>query len=137
VQSRNLAARAGRWSARHRKTAVFGWLAFVVIAFVIGGAVGQKTIADEDYGNGSSKAADQAIAKADFKETADEQVLVQGKGSVKLGDPALNAAVEDTVRRLEATPHVEKVESPLAKGNEGTAVRGRPLRAGHLRDPGR
>jgi uncharacterized membrane protein YdfJ with MMPL/SSD domain len=119
LQSRNLASRAGRWSARHRKTAVFGWLAFVVIAFVIGGSVGQKTIADEDYGNGSSKTADQAIANADFKETADEQVLVQGKGSVKLGDPALNAAVEDTVRRLEATPNVEKVESPLAKGNEG------------------
>jgi uncharacterized membrane protein YdfJ with MMPL/SSD domain len=119
VKSRNLAARAGRWSARHRKTAVFGWLAFVVVAFVIGGAVGQKTIAEEDYGNGSSKAADQAIAKADFKETAAEQVIVQGEGSVKLGDPALTAAVEDTVRRLEATPNVEKVESPFAKGNEG------------------
>jgi uncharacterized membrane protein YdfJ with MMPL/SSD domain len=119
VQSRNLAARAGRWSARHRKTAVFGWLAFVAIAFVIGGSVGQKTIAEEDYGNGSSKKADQAIAAADFKETADEQVLVQGKDSVKIGDPAFTAAVEDTVRRIEAAPNTEKVESPLAKGNEG------------------
>jgi hypothetical protein len=26
--SRNFAARAGRWSAQHRKKAVFGWLAF-------------------------------------------------------------------------------------------------------------
>jgi uncharacterized membrane protein YdfJ with MMPL/SSD domain len=119
VKSRNLAERAGRWSAQHRKTAIFGWLAFVVVAFVIGGAVGQQTIADEDYGNGSSKKADQAIAAADFKETADEQVLVQGKGSVKIGDPAFTAAVKDTVDRLAATKHVEKVESPLAKGNEG------------------
>jgi RND superfamily putative drug exporter len=119
VQQRHLAARAAHWSARHRKTAIFGWLAFVVVAFVIGGAVGQKTIADEDYGNGSSRTADQAIADANFKETADEQVLVQGKGSVKIGDPAFTAAVEDTVSRLEGTKHVEKVESPLAKGNEG------------------
>jgi uncharacterized membrane protein YdfJ with MMPL/SSD domain len=119
VQSRNLAARAARWSARHRKTAVFGWLAFVAIAFVLGGAVGQQTIADEDYGNGSSKKGDQAIAAADFREAADEQVLVQGKGSVKIGDPAFTAAVDDTVNRLEQTRHVEKVESPLAKGNEG------------------
>jgi uncharacterized membrane protein YdfJ with MMPL/SSD domain len=119
LQSRNLAARAGRWSAKHRKTAIFGWLAFVVVAFVIGGAVGQQTIADEDYGNGSSKKADQAIANADYKETADEQVLVQGKGSVKIGDPAFTAAVEDTVSRLEATRNVEKVESPLADGNDG------------------
>ncbi|MEA2128460.1 MAG: hypothetical protein QOJ85_1351, partial [Solirubrobacteraceae bacterium] len=28
MESQNFAARAGRWSARHRKIAVFGWLAF-------------------------------------------------------------------------------------------------------------
>ena len=32
----SLAARAGRWSARHKKTAIFGWLAFVLIATVLG-----------------------------------------------------------------------------------------------------
>jgi uncharacterized membrane protein YdfJ with MMPL/SSD domain len=119
VQSTNIAARAGRWSAKHRKTAVFGWLAFVVIAFMLGGAIGQNSIADEDYGNGSSKVADRAIAAADFPESSDEQVLVQGKGSVKIGDPTFNAAVEDVITRLEAVPHVDKIESPLAKGNEG------------------
>ena len=62
MQSQNLASRAARWSAGHRKTAIFGWLAFVVLAVFLAGAVGQKTIADEDYGNGSSKTADQAIA---------------------------------------------------------------------------
>ena len=30
----------GRWSARHRKTAIFGWLAFVIVSFAIGIAVG-------------------------------------------------------------------------------------------------
>jgi uncharacterized membrane protein YdfJ with MMPL/SSD domain len=121
VQSKNLAARAARWSAGHRKTAVFGWLAFVVIAFLLAGAVGQKTIADEDYGNGSSKTADKAIAAANFRDSADEQVLVQAaKGSsVKVGDPTFTAAVKDTVGRLEALKGVDKVESPLADGNEG------------------
>jgi RND superfamily putative drug exporter len=119
VQSRNLASRAARWSAGHRKTAIFGWLAFVVLSVVIAGAVGQQTIADEDYGNGESKAADKAIAAADFRESAEEQVLIQGKGSVKVGDAAFTAAVEDTVAKLEATKGVDKVESPLAKGNEG------------------
>ena len=37
--STNVAARMGRWSARHRKTAIFGWLAFVVAAFAVGIAV--------------------------------------------------------------------------------------------------
>ena len=39
----NLAARMGRWSADHWKTATFGWLAFVVAAFALGMA-GTKTI---------------------------------------------------------------------------------------------
>ena len=36
-RSNNIAARAGRWSAGHRKTAIFGWLAFVIASVVIGG----------------------------------------------------------------------------------------------------
>ena len=40
LPKRNLAARAGYWSAKHRKIAIGGWLAFVVIAFVLGGAIG-------------------------------------------------------------------------------------------------
>ena len=40
----NIAARAGRWSARHRKTAIFGWLAFVIAAIFIGGAIGTKEL---------------------------------------------------------------------------------------------
>ena len=34
-QKRNLAARMGRWSAQHRKKAIFGWLAFVIVAFAL------------------------------------------------------------------------------------------------------
>ena len=35
-KSNNIAARMGRWSASHWKTAVFGWLAFVVVAVAVG-----------------------------------------------------------------------------------------------------
>ena len=43
-QKRNLAARMGRWSAAHWKTATFGWLALVVVAFAVGGQVGIKNV---------------------------------------------------------------------------------------------
>lgn len=119
MQSRNLAARAARWSSRHRKTAIFGWLAFVIVAFVIGGAVGTKQLGDSDTGNGSSQVGDRAIDKAGFPDQADEQVLVQGRGSVKIGDKAFTAAVDDTVTRLKAVPHLQEIESPLADGNKG------------------
>ena len=50
MQKQNLAARAGRWSAQHRKKAVFGWLAFVIAAVFIGGQIGTKTIPSDEEG---------------------------------------------------------------------------------------
>ena len=80
MPKQNLAARAGRWSAQHRKRAILGWILFVVLATVIGGAVGVNNLADEDMGNGESRTADQAVAAAGFPKETGEQVLVQGKG---------------------------------------------------------
>jgi len=118
VQS-NIAARAGRWSAQHRKIAIFGWLAFVIAATVLGSMVGQRTLTDAETGNGDSKVAEQRIDAAGFPDDAAESVLVQGKGSLKAGDPAFTAAVKDVTVRLKQTAHVEDVKNPLAKGNEG------------------
>src|SRR5205823_12517165 len=50
----NLAARAGRWSAQHRKKAIWGWLGCVVLAFAIGNAVGTKTQDAAQSGVGQS-----------------------------------------------------------------------------------
>jgi RND superfamily putative drug exporter len=51
----NFAARAGRWSARHRKTAILGSLAFVLAAVVIGGAIGTQTLDPVDQGSTSKR----------------------------------------------------------------------------------
>jgi RND superfamily putative drug exporter len=118
-QTRNLAARAGRWSAHHRKKAILGWFAFVILATVLGGMVGQKTLADEDMGNGQSKTADQILESAGFPDQTGESVLVQGKGDLKVGDQRYTAIVDDVVATLSQTKHVDDVENPLAKGNEG------------------
>src|SRR3954454_3385247 len=61
MTSRNLAARAGRWSAGHRKIAIFGWLAFVAIALVGGSAAGLNTFTWQENGPGESGRADKAI----------------------------------------------------------------------------
>jgi hypothetical protein len=53
----------GRWSASHWKTAVFGWLAFVVAAIAIGNAVGTKNISMQDANVGQSRKADQILSK--------------------------------------------------------------------------
>ena len=56
VPARNLAARTGRWSAQHRKKAIFGWLAFVVVALVIGmNGAPTETLVDQEAGDGESR----------------------------------------------------------------------------------
>jgi uncharacterized membrane protein YdfJ with MMPL/SSD domain len=119
MQSRNFAARAGRWSAHHRKKAILGWFAFVIIATVLGGMVGTKTLSDEDTGNGESKRGDQIVEAANFPEQTGETILVQGKDGLKVGDPKFTAAVNDVVAKLEATKDVSKIENPLDPENRG------------------
>ncbi len=115
---RNLAARAGRWSAHNRKKAILGWLAFVIIAVFIGGSVGTKVLDDGDLGIGESGRADEAVA-AHIPDKANESVLVQAQNGARANDPQLRGVVDSVVAKLEATKHVKDVQSPYARGNQG------------------
>src|SRR5512146_192754 len=94
---RGLAARMGRWSAANWKKATFGWLAFVVVAFALGGAVGTKQL-DSETGPGESGRM-QKILDAGFRQPAGESVLIEST-SARVGDPAFTAAVSDVVARV-------------------------------------
>jgi uncharacterized membrane protein YdfJ with MMPL/SSD domain len=115
----NLAARAGRWSAQHRKKAIFGWLAFVILAVFIGGSVGTKTLSDEEYGIGESGRADKAVS-AHFPDKDSESVLVQSQNGAKNTSPEYRQVVQSVVTSLEGTKHVRNVQSPYAEDNQGT-----------------
>ena len=117
AKSQNLAARMGRWSADHWKTATFGWLAFVLVAFALGGMAGTKTIDPNTAGPGESGRMDR-ILEAGFKQPAAESVLVQSR-SLSATDPAFTAAVEDVVARISKLDVVENVRSPLDPANAG------------------
>ena len=47
--------RVAAWSARHRKTAILGWLMLVVAAFAVGQLMGQSNVPGNDPG-GSGRA---------------------------------------------------------------------------------
>jgi uncharacterized membrane protein YdfJ with MMPL/SSD domain len=115
---RNLAARAGRWSAQHRKKAIFGWLAFVIIAVFIGGSVGTKTLENDDLGVGESGRADDVISEH-FPDKGSESVLVQSRGGARTGDAQFRAVVGDVVSRLERTQNVRNVKDPYGPDSAG------------------
>jgi uncharacterized membrane protein YdfJ with MMPL/SSD domain len=117
VHRENLAARAGRWSARHWKTAVFGWLAFVLVAFYLGMVVGTNSLSVNEPGPGESGRVQQ-ILNDEFEQPAKELVLVQSS-SLTAASAGFHAAVRDVTRRLDVQPNVTNVESPFATGNSG------------------
>src|SRR4051812_3969148 len=73
--AQGLPARIGRWSARNRKKAIFGWLAFVVLVFMAGGAVGTQNIAPVDTFSGESHDAEVAADAAGLRPN-EEVVMV-------------------------------------------------------------
>ncbi len=123
MQTKNLAARAGHWSARHRKTAILGWLAFVIVAVFAGAQIQTKHIPQTQTGTGESEHADRVLDKQ-FKARAGEQVLVQSK-TATVSDPAFRAAVRDVTGRLSALASVTNVRSPLAGANADQISRDR------------
>ncbi|HVV57206.1 MAG TPA: MMPL family transporter, partial [Gaiellaceae bacterium] len=114
----NIAARAGRWSADHWKTAVLLWLAFCVVAIAIGNAVGTHKLKQADTASGDTRVAERILARAGFQRQATESVLVQSK-TRRVTDPAFRSAVGDVIRGISAQPVVRNVSSPYDPANKG------------------
>ena len=104
----NLAARMGRWSAAHWKKATFGWLAFVIVAFALGGAIGVNNIDPNAPGPGESGRMDRILDDG-FKQPADESVLIRSR-SATAGTPAFEAAVTDVLARVSRVAAVQGVQ---------------------------
>ncbi|MGA4842401.1 MMPL family transporter [Streptomyces sp. G45] len=105
---RNLAARLGVWSAHHRKTAILGWLLFVVLATVVGGAAGTITAPDDEMGTGDSGRAAEILKDADIDEPAGELVMVGSRTPDGWRD-----AAADLSKALTATGEIRALKEPL------------------------
>jgi uncharacterized membrane protein YdfJ with MMPL/SSD domain len=121
-KSNNLAARMGRWSANHWKTATFGWLGFVLVVFALGGMSGTKSIDPNEPGPGESGRMEKILDEG-FKQPVGESVLIENT-SVGVDDAAFAAVIQAVVRRLETLDEVQKVQSPLDPENAGQIAAG-------------
>src|SRR3954466_6469015 len=109
--SHNLAARMARWSSKHRKTAFWGWLAFVILSFGIGLSMGANPISDVDNFNGESHDAEVALDAAGLRPQSETVFIQSDRLTVK--DPQFKAAVQDVASHVRKVAYVQNVKSPL------------------------
>ena len=119
--STNVAARMGRWSARHRKTAILGWIAFVTVAAVLGATLGTTQLDPADNAVGESKRAQEILAAGGFADKASESVLVTSE-SHAAADPEFRAVTAEVARTVSAREGVSAVEPPVASADGRAAL---------------
>ena len=106
--------RVAVWSARHRKTAVFGWLLLVVAAVVVGQRFGTDNL--NSYDPGQAGQAERVLNRPIVQQPDTESVLVQGRsaGQTYGHDPEIREAVRQVVTALRALPKAAAdIQSPL------------------------
>jgi RND superfamily putative drug exporter len=111
----NLAARAGRWSAAHWKTATLGWLAFVAAAVALGSMHGTVKQTDTEQTNGQAARAEQMLAAAHVENRASENVLVRSR-TLTSSSPPFRQTLADVRSTLRQTADVRNVHlGPVSK----------------------
>lgn len=113
----NLAARLGGWSARHRKTAIFGWLLFVVAAVLVGGMVGQQKLTDGEQGTGDSGRAERIIEDAGITDPAAEMVLVHSSR-----ENGFRAVLPEVTKAVRSSGQATAIRDPLVARNGHDAL---------------
>ena len=126
AERRPFIERIAGWSARHKKTAVFGWLALVAVLFVASQALGSRSL--PNYDPGQAGQAERALHQAapDFYGSATEVVLIQARapGKTFARDPSMRQAALQAVSALAALPEsAAHIRSPLtAAARQGSLV---------------
>ncbi len=116
----NIAARAARWSATHRRTAIFGWLAFVVVSLVIGGAVGQRQLTDAETTSGEAGRAEVALERSG----ADPEQ--RGRAHSEPGSHRRRTGIRGGDRRHDPQPRPRPLGARAELARRSGAARSRP-----------
>src|SRR5215469_9841982 len=113
-----LVERVALWSARHRKTAVFAWLALVAAAFIAGQFGGGGSV--KQYDPGQAGQGERTLASLGVVTPPRESVLIQPRAAAHL--PAAAAAAE--VSKATAEVRNDLAALPKAAASIGGPFRG-------------
>ncbi len=120
AHSTNVAARMGRWSAAHRRTAFLGWLVFVVVAFSLAFLSPMTTISKTDAGVGESGRADRIIDRGfDLDENGLGEVVVVQSDTQTADSPGFRSAVREVLATVGSFDEVSQLQSPYDPRHSG------------------
>ena len=112
----NVAGRMGGWSASHWKTAVFGWLAFVVVPLAAGMVVGTKQIETKDANVGQAHRADRILQKAFPQADPQTEIVLVQNSKLTARDAEFRAAIADVLGSMRGNPAIKNLVSPYDRG---------------------
>ena len=107
------------WSARHRKTAIFGWLGLVVMAYIIGQLLGTPILPQNNAGQAGQ--AEQTLQHLGLTAPSVEEVLIQARtpGATFASDPAMRQAAGQVTAALSRLPGAATgIRSPSSPGGQ-------------------
>ncbi len=132
MRRNGLIIRVARWSARHRWTAIVGWLLFVAAAIVVGGVVGTTQLDSTDTAVGESRRADKAVAGAYFNDKPTEMVLIQPRGAGTPSADEITTVVAELRQRYTSAGGVAAVADPVTSADGHSALVAVSLDTGNL-----
>src|SRR3984885_591263 len=115
------------WSTRHRKTVLFGWLALVAVAYLIGQLLGAASLPQNDLGQAGQ--AEQTLQHLGVATPSSEEVLIQARtpSATFATDPAMRQAVSQVVAALSAVASVQASHPGLLVAEGGDASLGQAI----------
>jgi putative drug exporter of the RND superfamily len=121
----NVTERVAGWSARHRKTVVFGWLLLIAAVFMLGQALGSRQL--PAYSSGQAGQAERVLhqyAPAQLNAST-ENVLIQATahGATFATDPAMRQAASQVAASLATMPeYATHIQAPQVSKDGHSAL---------------
>ena len=124
----NIASKVGKWSAGHRKTAILGWLVFVVLAVGLmgSGSLEKQTLSSVDQIAGKAGEAERILDDAgtapDRRDRADPEQGRQGRMTAAF-DTVIEESAQSRWRRHRTSSTSSRRSTAKAAGSRRTATR--------------